>query len=160
MAGQRSEGPADWDGTWEGLPPKRRRFFLWAFLWWLILGTVVHALLAVLGLPEPAAGLLTFAAALAVLVPTGRAALAERRQRLATGEEPGPEPVTGRKVVLWMGSSLVLWALMAAVLLWEPQPLVPLLPLMVTVMAVIYFRRWRRETAANGSGPEESEPEK
>lgn len=157
MAGNNPPGPARWDGTWEGLPPKRRRFFIWLFLCWFILGTVGRGLLENLGMPATAAGLLTLAAAGAVLVPTGRAALKEYQQRRAKGEEPEPEPVTGRKVALWVVLALLLWAAMAALLLWDPQPLVPILPLIVTVMTVIYFRRWRREQAVAGpAGPEKS----
>ncbi|WP_312179683.1 hypothetical protein [Arthrobacter sp.] len=152
MGTERPDEPARWDGTWEGLPPKRRRFFFWAFLWAFLLGTLVRGLLENLGMTELTAGLLTFIVALAILAPTGRAALEERKQRLAKGEEAAPGPVTGRKVVRWAVASVLLWAVMVGMLIWEPGLYIPVLPLIVTVMTVIYFKRWMRERTAAESG--------
>lgn len=153
MTPDRPAPPARWDGTWESLPPKRRRFFLWAFLWATLLDTLLRVLLEFAGVPDVAAGILTIAGALVFLAPLGRSAWQELIQRRSRGEEPPPRPMTGRRLAAWTGLTVLSWLAFTALLIWQMRPLFPALPLFLSGITVFGFRRRRREQASRGASP-------
>ncbi|KPN21687.1 hypothetical protein [Arthrobacter sp. Edens01] len=164
MTEQRSAPPEPWDGTWDSLPPKRRRFFFWALLWNVIVDTVFRGLLELAGVPGPAASALTIAAGLAVLVPLGYAAWKEMLLRRSRGEELPPRPMTARRLAGWTVLAAVSWIAFTALLFWQMRPLFPTLPLILTWAAVFGFRRRRHELRsavaereADGTGSEAGE---
>jgi hypothetical protein len=78
-----------------------------------------------------------------VLVPLGRDAWLELKQRRASGEE-FPPTIGPRVVVGWSITAGVFWGLFA----WAVTshgPLFPLVPLFVTAFAVLRFYQWRRQ---------------
>lgn len=151
---QRSVRSPGWNGTWEALPPKRRRFFFWAFLWVVILDTACRALLELAGVPGLAASVLTIAGGLVQLVPLGRAAWEELVQRRARGEEPQPRPMTRRRLTAWAVWTVISWAGFTAVVIWEMRPLFPALPLFLTIITVLGVRQRRRENRSTAAGRE------
>lgn len=132
----------------DAMPPKRQRFYLWAVLWWL-LGGFIGIGFQLLGIPYLLASLLVLALAAVHLVPLGRAALEELRQRRANGKEPPHHPTTGA-VVGWAVATVLLWVLVIVLAMTSEALFVPLLPILVTVIALIRVRQWR----ANNTTPE------
>ena len=151
--GNNSAGPYSASATgWDALPPKRRRFFLWAVLW-LLLGGFIGVLLQLLGVPSFLASLIVLALAAVHLVPLGRASLQELQQRRASGQEPF-KPVTIGTLVRWTLTAALLWGLVAVLAMTSEQLFVPLLPIIVTVIAVVRVRQWfaqRTSTENQGS---------
>ncbi len=134
------------------MPPKRRCFYLWVLLWW-VLGGFIGILLQLLGVHYFVASLIVLVLATLHLAPLGRAALEELRQRRASGEEPR-QPVTTGAVVGWAVATVFFWALVAVLVLTSEALFVPLLPLIVTVIAIIRRRQWLAQKATpehNGS---------
>lgn len=140
-------GPAT---GWDAMPPKRQRFYLWVVLWWL-LGGFIGILLQLLGIHYLLASLIVLALAALHLVPLGRAALDELRQRRASGEEP-LKPVTTGALVGWTVTAVLFWALVVLLAMTSDQMFIPLLPILVTVIAIIRFRQWRTQRASAQNG--------
>lgn len=142
-----SAGPFPNSATgWDAMPPKRQRFYLWVVLWWL-LGGFIGILLQLLGVHYFLASLIVLALAALHLVPLGRAALDELRQRRASGAEP-LKPVTPGALVGWTVAAVLFWVLVAVLAMTSDQMFVPLLPILVTVIAVVRFRQWRAQRAS------------
>ena len=134
--------------TWEELPPRQRRFYLWIVLSVVFVAPIARILLQVLGLPLSAAALLALALSLLILVPLGLAALREARERKKAGLVPPVFPVTTRALTAWIVTALVLWILYAFLVVSE-RFVLPVMPIIVSIVAV---RRWvqrRSQSAAS-----------
>lgn len=144
--GDHRRGPFSGPATgWDAMPPKRRRFYLWVLLWWA-LGGFIGILLQLLGVHYFLASLIVLALAALHLVPLGRAALEELRQRRNSGAEPR-QPVTTGAVVGWAVATVLFWALVAVLVLSSEALFVPLLPIIVTVIAIVRCRQWLAQKA-------------
>jgi ABC-type uncharacterized transport system involved in gliding motility auxiliary subunit len=78
-----------------------------------------------------------------ILVPLGQDAWLELKQRRASGEDI-PPTIRPRVVVGWSIAAVVFWGLFA----WgaaSQGPLLPVLPIVVTVFAVLRFSQRRRQ---------------
>lgn len=147
-----SAGPFSGPATpWDALPPKRRRFYLWAFLWWL-LGGFLGIPLQLLGIPYLLAALIVLGLAALHLIPLGRAAQQELQQRRASGEEPPPRPVSTGALVGWVVATIVLWTLFGVLVSMTDEVAIPVIPIVVTIVAVLRFRRWRAQRTSRDEG--------
>ena len=131
---------------WAGLPPKRRRFYLWVFLFWFLLGPLGAIPLQIFGASEIGAGVIVFGLSVAVLVPMGWAAWQEFQQRRASGEEPAPARVKGRVVGAWAVATIVFWGVTVLVAA-SRGPLIPLMPIVLSVITAVRLRTWLRQRA-------------
>lgn len=146
-----SAGPFSGPATgWDAMPPKRRRFYLWVVLWWL-LGGFIGVLLQLLGVHYFLASVIVLVLAALHLVPLGRAALDELRQRRASGEEP-LKPVTTGALVGWTVTAALFWVLAVVLAMTSDQLFIPLLPILVTVIAIVRFRQRRTQRASAEGG--------
>lgn len=144
--GDHPAGPFSGPATgWDAMPPKRRRFYLWVLLWW-VLGGFIGILLQLLGVHYFLASLIVLSLASLHLVPLGRSALEELRQRRASGAEPRQLVTTGA-VVGWAVATVLFWALVTVLVLTSEALFVPLLPIIVTVIAIIRCRQWLAQKA-------------
>lgn len=151
-----SAGPFSGPATpWDALPPKRKRFYLWAFLWWL-LGGFLSIPLQLMGLPYLLAALIVLGLAALHLIPLGRAAWQELQQRRASGEEPPPKPVNTGALLGWVVATVTLWALFAVLVPMTDEVAIPVIPIVVTVVAVLRFRRWRTQRTLPDEGVQPS----
>jgi CHASE2 domain-containing sensor protein len=130
-------------GTWDDLPPKRRRFYFCLILLF-VLGGLAKIPLQILGLTEIWAGMAVLGLTMAVLIPMASAAWKEFRQRRAQGEEPPPSRVKGSIVIVWAVAAILLWGAAAFAAALE-GPLIPLVPVIITATAVMKFRQWQQQ---------------
>lgn len=131
------------DLTWDELPPKRRRFWGWLLFLVFLVAPIARIPFEFAGLPSFAAAMVVLSVIVLVLVPLGRDAWLELKQRRASGEEL-PPTIGPRVVVGWSITAVVLWGLFA----WAVTshgPLFPLLPLFATAFAVLRFHQWRSQ---------------
>lgn len=151
-----SAGPFSGPATpWDALPPKRQRFYLWALLWWL-LGGFLSIPLQLIGIPYLLAALIVLGLAALHLFPLGRAAWQEFQQRRASGEEPPPKPVSTGALVGWVVATIVLWTLFGVLVPMTDELAIPVIPIVVTIVAVLRFRRWRAQRTSPDEGAQPS----
>lgn len=131
--------------TWDELPPHRRRFWGWLFVLLLLIAPIARFLLQLLGVSSFAASMIVLAILVLVLVPLGRAAWRELKQRRASGEDIPPR-ISGRVVIAWFIAAALLWAVFASLVVSQ-GPLVALLPLFVTATAIWRLSQWHGQRA-------------
>jgi hypothetical protein len=133
---------------WDDLPPKRRRFFIWLFLLLILIGPLATIPLQLFGLSDLWAGVVVLIAVACVLIPLGWAAWQELQERRATGEEPAPAHVRGAVLAAWIVVTLLFWVLVVMVAI-PRGPVIPLIPILFTVITVMRFRQWLRQDVRN-----------
>jgi hypothetical protein len=136
--------PAD---SLEGMPPKRKRLIVWGLLGYFLLQFIAIGLRAA-GLPRVVTMLVVVAAVAAIFIPLGRAAWLELQQQRAEGLEPPPKPVTKRSLIVLAVFNVIFWAGTVWYMVAYRELLIPVVPIWLTVVTVIQFRRWRAQTAA------------
>jgi len=147
-----SSGPFSGPATpWDALPPKRKRFYLWAVLWWL-LGGFLGIPLQLIGIPYFLAALIVLGLAALHLIPLGRAAWQELHQRRASGEEPPPKLVSTGALVGWVVATIVLWTFFGVLVPMTDEVAIPVIPIVVTIVAVLRFRQWRAQAVSPDKG--------
>lgn len=137
--------------SWDDLPPKRRRLFGWLIVWWL-LGSLVSIPFKLVGLSGVVVAVIVVALFAAMMIPAGWAAWQELQQRRADGEESPPPQVKGGSVIGWASATATFWGLYGAVLPYAEGPAIPAVPLWVSVVAVLKFRRWRQQKVRASAG--------
>lgn len=134
--------------TWAELPPRQTRFYLWIVLTAVLVAPIARILLQVLGLSDSAASILGLALSLLILVPLGLAALREVRERKKAGLAPPVFSVTTRALTAWIISTFVLWILFAFLVVPQGFAL-PVIPVIVSVVAVRRWTQWRSQSAVS-----------
>jgi hypothetical protein len=137
--------------TWDDLPPKRKRFYFWLVLALFFLGPLGRIPLEMAGASSFAAAVIILGLTVVILVPLGWVAWQELKQRRASGEELPPAPVKGSAVVAWVVATLLFWGAVAFVAATSSGPLIPLLPILCTVIAGRRFLQWRRQNVGSAS---------
>jgi hypothetical protein len=131
------------DLTWDELPPKRRRFWGWLFVLVFLIAPLARIPFEFAGLSSFAAAMVVLAVIALILVPLGRDAWHELKQRRAGGEDI-PPTIGPRIVVGWSVAAVVSWGLFAWLVSLH-GPLLPAVPMFITVFAVLRFSQWRRQ---------------
>lgn len=129
---------------WDDLPPKRRRFYLWLIISWLLL-PLGRIPLEMAGLSSLVAAWVIVGLTVLILVPLGWIAWQELKQRREAGEELPPAPVKGRTVAGWVVATLLLWSVVIFVAATSSEPWIPFLPIACAVITGLRFRQWRRQ---------------
>lgn len=131
--------------SWDDLPPKRRRFIVWLFLLLLLIGPLAAIPLKLLGMSDLWAAVVVQTAAAGVLIRLGWGAWQELQERRAAGQEPPPAHVRGAVLASWLVFTVLLWALMVVVVVPQGPVIIPLIPILFTVITIMRFRQWLRQ---------------
>jgi hypothetical protein len=127
----------------EGMPPKRRRLIVWAFLWLFLVGWLLGLGLQAAGVPQLWRSLLAVAVPAAVFAPLVRAAVLEARQLRAEGMEPLAPPVTRKSLISVSVFTGVLWIGYAALGVTTGEWVIPATPALCTAWLAFQVHRWR-----------------
>ncbi|MEZ2388342.1 hypothetical protein AB6813_02120 [bacterium RCC_150] len=129
----------------DGMPPKRRRLVVWGMLWFYVLGAIVAGVVHFLGVPEPWQTLLVAIVIAVVFWRLVKGAAVEERQLRAEGIEL-PEIFTTRKSLLLNGALILTLWVAYGVAAWMTHALVvPLLPVVGTMLVIYQYTRWRNQ---------------
>jgi hypothetical protein len=138
---ERQSWPAD---SLEGMPPKRKRLVVWAFLWLFLLSWLLDLGLEAAGIPQPWRSVLIGAALAAVLIPLIRAAATETRELRAEGIDPLPHsPVTRKTLIFVSVFTVVLWIGFAGLVITTGGWVFPLTPILCTIWLAFQLHRRR-----------------
>lgn len=128
----------------EGMPPKRKRLVVWAFLWLFLLSWLLDLGLEAAGIPQLWRSVLIGATLAAVFIPLLRAAATETRQLRAEGIDPlSHSPVTRKTLIFVSVFTVVLWIGLAGLVITTGGWVFPVTPILCTIWLAFQLHRRR-----------------
>jgi hypothetical protein len=125
------------------MPPKRRRLFGWALVWYFLIG-IVTSVIGLTGLSRSASAVIALLASAVAFLPLIRAERQEREELKANGYQRETPPVSRKSLFLLTTLTALLWAGAAALMTFRQEFLVPVVPAVLTVLVVLRYRQWSR----------------